>query len=221
MFEKQTSPLPNHPVDPDTVLWNVPVEERANKPLLIMMHGLGSHEGDLFGLNRFLPPGLVVASLRAPLAYGGGFAWFDASTRSGEDTSLLDASVRGVLSWMDELAVAPTGVGLMGFSQGGCMALQLMREAPERFDYVLQLSGFVSPSPHPNDAALAGRVPRIPVFWAHGDLDEVIPASAVENTGRWLAEHSAVEAHRYPMAHSVSQEELADLVSFVSAQLSH
>lgn len=219
MIEQQTSPLPRHPIDPDAVMWNVPPEERAGKPLLVMMHGLGSHEGDLFGLNRFLPPGLVVASLRAPLAYGGGFAWFDASTRSGEDTSLLDASVQGVLSWLDELAVTPTGIGLMGFSQGGCMALQLMREAPERFDYILQLSGFVSPAPHRNDAALAAQVPRTPVFWAHGDLDEVIPTSAVEDTGRWLADHAAVEAHKYPMAHSVSQEELADLVSFVSARL--
>lgn len=221
MIEQHTSPLPSHPIDPDAVMWNVPPEEREGKPLLIMMHGLGSHEGDLFGLNRFLPPSLVVASLRAPLAYGGGFAWFDASTRSGEDTSLLDASVQGVLSWMDGLAVAPAGIGLMGFSQGGCMALQLMREAPGRFDYILQLSGFVSPAPHPNDATLAARVPRTPVFWAHGDLDEVIPTSAVENTGRWLADHAAVEAHRYPMAHSVSQEELADLVNFVSARLPH
>lgn len=221
MSEQQLSPLPQHPIDPDAVMWNVPLEEREGKPLLIMMHGLGSHEGDLFGLNRFLPPGLVVASLRAPLDYGGGFAWFDAATRSGEDTSLLDASVQGVLSWIDGLAVTPSGIGLMGFSQGGCMTLQLMREAPGRFDYILQLSGFVAPAPHPNDATLAALVPRTPVFWAHGDQDDVIPTSAVENTGQWLADHAAVEAHRYQMAHSVSQEELADLVSFVSARLSH
>ena len=99
------------------------------------------------------------------------------------------------------------------------MALQLIREAPERFDYVLQLSGFVSPAHHPNDATLAARAPRLPVFWAHGDLDDIIPASAIENTGQWLTAHAAVEAHRYPMAHTVSQDELADIVSFVTAPL--
>lgn len=221
MSQQKSAELPVHVIDPDRVLWNVPPEERDGKPLLVMMHGLGSHEGDLFGLNRFLPSDLVVASLRAPLAYGGGFAWFQAGAQSSNgDTSLLDASVQGVLSWLDGLDVKPTTVSLMGFSQGGCMALQLIRHAPERFSYVLQLSGFLAHAQHPGDAALAAMVPQIPVFWAHGDHDEVIASDAIERTATWLSEHTAVEAHRYPMAHTVSQEELADLVTFVSAQLS-
>ena len=55
------------------------------------------------------------------------------------------------------------------------MAMQLVREAPQRFDYALQLSGFVAPSAHPGDAVLAARQPRLPVFWAHGDQDQAIP----------------------------------------------
>ena len=51
----------NTGVDADSVMWNVPPDERSGKPLLVMMHGLGSHEGDLFGLNRFLPQDLAVA----------------------------------------------------------------------------------------------------------------------------------------------------------------
>jgi phospholipase/carboxylesterase len=207
-----------HEIDPNTVMWNVPREERTGRPLLVMMHGLGSHEGDLFGLNRFMPSELVVASLRAPMQYGGGFAWFDADLRGG-DTSLLDASVRGVLHFIYGLEMAPSSIGLMGFSQGGCMALQLIREAPERFDYVLELSGFLGSAEHAGDAALAARTPRMPVFWARGDLDEVIPAAAVEQTGRWLTGHTEVEKHRYPMAHTISQEELTNIVEFVSTQL--
>ncbi|WP_232819165.1 alpha/beta hydrolase [Homoserinimonas sp. OAct 916] len=211
---------PNHAIDPDVVMWDRDPEERGGKPLLVMMHGLGSHEGDLFGLNRFLPDDLVVASLRAPLGYGGGYAWFQSGAQSSTaGTNLLDASVQAVLDWIDGLEVTPTGIGLMGFSQGGCMAPQLIREAPERFDYALQLSGFVADADHPGDAALAAREPRMPVFWAHGDQDQVIGADAVEQTGHWLTEHTAVEAHRYPMAHTVSQPELADLVDFVTAQL--
>ncbi len=219
MSEQQTGAPPIYEIDSRAVLWNVPPEERAGRPMLVMMHGLGSHEGDLFGLNRFLPPSLVVASLRAPLEYGGGFAWFQAgSLTTSFDDSMVNASVRGVLKWLEELDFTPPRVGLMGFSQGGCMTLQLIREAPDRFDFALQLSGFVAPVEHPGDAALAAREPRVPVFWAHGDLDEVIPASAVEHTGRWLEGHAHVEAHRYPMDHTVSQEELADLVEFVTSQ---
>lgn len=219
MSEQNSGSQPIHLIDPTVVMWNVPVEERQGRPLLVMMHGLGSHEGDLFGLNRFMPSGLVVASLRAPLNYGGGFAWFDAGARTGTDTTLLDASVHGVLAWLDGIEETPSSIGVMGFSQGGCMALQLMREAPERFDYVLQLSGFVAPAPHAGDGVLSKMVPRIPVFWAHGDLDDVVPVSALGHTEEWLSAHTAVEKHRYPMAHTVSQDELSDLVNFVSAQL--
>ncbi|MEO7146781.1 MAG: alpha/beta hydrolase-fold protein [Terrimesophilobacter sp.] len=218
MNHLESNASPGNSIDANAVLWNLPPAERVGKPLLVMMHGLGSHEGDLFGLNRFLPPGLVVASLRAPLAYDGGFAWFQAGEQGGTDTTLLDGSVQGVLGWVDRLEVAPTSVALMGFSQGGCMALQLVRQAPERFAYVLQLSGFVANSAHPGDAALAARVPRMPVFWAHGDQDDVIALESVDRTRRWLDEHTTVQAHRYPMAHTVSQEELADLVDFVAAR---
>lgn len=220
MSEHGVDSLSSHPIDPESVLWNIPPAERIGKPLLVMMHGLGSHEGDLFGLNRFLPSDLAVASLRAPLDYGGGFAWFPPGAQSPRsDTRQLDASVNGVLDWISTLDSAPSTIGLMGFSQGGCMALQLIREAPDRFDFVVQLSGFIAPAPHPGDAVLSDRSPRLPVFWGHGDDDQVIAPSTVERTGEWLTAHADVEAHRYSMAHSVSQEELADLVEFVGRKL--
>nr|WP_232842402.1 alpha/beta hydrolase-fold protein [Terrimesophilobacter mesophilus] len=201
-------------------MWNIPPQERDGLPLLVMMHGLGSQEGDLFGLNRFLPSGIAVASLRAPLEYGGGYAWFPPGLQSpGSDTSVLDSSVLAVLDWLDGLDPAPNVVGLMGFSQGGCTALQLVRHAPDRFDYVIQLSGFIANAPHPGDEIVAARSPRIPVFWGRGDDDAVITRAAVEVTGDWLSGHTDLEAHRYPMAHTVSQEELADLVAFVERQL--
>lgn len=220
MSEQRSEARPTHHIDDAAVMWNVPPEERAGRPLLVMMHGLGSHEGDLFGLNRFLPSGLIVASLRAPLTYGGGYAWFQSgAVAPSSDTSQLDASVRGVLEWIDARDVEPQGIGLMGFSQGGCMALQLIREAPDRFDYVLQLSGFVANARHSGDAELASKLPRIPVFWAHGDHDDVIDTSAVTRTSEWLTEHTSVQAHQYQMAHTVSQEELADMVDFVREEL--
>jgi len=34
-------------IDPDVVLWSAPERERAGRPLLVLLHGYGSHEGDL------------------------------------------------------------------------------------------------------------------------------------------------------------------------------
>ena len=58
------------------VLWSKPEEARAGKPLLVMLHGYGANEQDLFGLADMLPEEFAVASVRAPLVSGQGFSWF-------------------------------------------------------------------------------------------------------------------------------------------------
>ena len=50
--------------------------------LLVLMHGVGSNEQDLFGLAPYVPPHLHVLSLRAPFALGpGSYAWFEFDVR--------------------------------------------------------------------------------------------------------------------------------------------
>ena len=45
--------------------------------LLVLMHGVGSNEQDLFGLAPYVPQQFHVISLRAPFAMGqGAYAWF-------------------------------------------------------------------------------------------------------------------------------------------------
>jgi phospholipase/carboxylesterase len=204
------------PIDTDAVLWSASEHDRADRPLLVILHGFGSHEGDLFALTPHLPLRPVMASLRAPLSAGsGGWAWFPLDREEGSEA--VDAATLGVLQWLDALATPPTSVGLLGFSQGGVMALQLMRHAPDRFDFVVQLSGFVAPGPRPGDERLAARRP--PVFWGRGTADEVIPADAVDWTQDWLPEHSTLTQRIYErMPHTVSDAELRDVVSFLRDQ---
>ena len=58
------------------VLWSQPEQERAGKPLLVLLHGYGANEQDLLSLAGMLPQEFAVASLRAPIAMGPGFTWF-------------------------------------------------------------------------------------------------------------------------------------------------
>jgi phospholipase/carboxylesterase len=52
----------------------------------------------------------------------------------------------------------------------------------------------------------------IPIFMAHGEQDTVIPISIAENSFKELGRHGyQVEWHEYPMPHSVSMEEIADI----------
>jgi len=203
------------PIDTDAVLWSANERDRVGRPLLVILHGFGSHEGDLFALTPHLSLRPVMASLRAPLSTGNGWAWFPLDRDEGSEA--LDAATLGVLQWLDDLETPPTSVGLLGFSQGGVMALQLMRHAPDRFDFAVQLSGFVAPAPHPGDDRLAERRP--PVFWGRGTSDEVIPGDAVDWTQDWLPEHATLTERIYEgMPHTVSDAELRDVVGFLREQ---
>jgi phospholipase/carboxylesterase len=205
-------------IDADAVLWSAGSADRVGRPLLILMHGYGSHEGDLFSLSPHLPLQPVIAALRAPLPVGDGAAWFPISNQPGSpDPAAVDAAAAAVLAWLDALPVQPTSVGLLGFSQGGAMTLQLLRQAPERFAFAVQLSGFVAAGGSAGDVEL--ETVRPPVFWGRGTVDQVIPADAVERTSIWLETHATTTGGIYEgMPHSISTAELADIAAFLRAQ---
>lgn len=207
-------------LDDAAVLWSAPAEARAGRPLLVLLHGYGSREHDLFSLVPYLPPEFVVAAVRAPLAPpfpAPGWSWFPIEGLHARDSSATTAAAERFIEWLDAATDAPT-VGLLGFSQGAVIALQALRLQPERFAFVVNLAGYADPGPLPTDAALAARRP--PVFWGRGARDEVIPADRVEHTVQWLPTHVELSGRVYPgLTHSVSEEELDDVRMFVSKQL--
>ena len=199
-------------IDPDAVLWSAPERERAGRPLIVLLHGYGSHEGDLFGLSPALPLGPVIASVRAPLRAGPGYAWWEITELGAPPRDEVDAATAALLAWLD--TVQATRISLLGFSQGAAMALQLLRAAPDRFAAAVCLAGFVVPGDDAGDAALVQRRP--PVFWGRGTDDPVIPDSAIERTARWLPEHADAQIRIYEgLGHAVSTPELTDLVTFL------
>ena len=196
-------------IDDSAIMWSAPEHERAERPLLVLMHGYGSHEGDLFGLSQYLPLQPVIASLRGPLRSGLGYAWYDIADDRGPQA---DAAARGILHWLDRQPA--TSVGLLGFSQGGSMAIQLLRHAPERFDFAVSLAGFVVPGPAPADDRMLDQRP--PVFWGRGTLDQVIAPALIEHTHDWLPRHATVTDRIYEgLGHAVSEAELTDVLGFL------
>ncbi|GAB2517451.1 alpha/beta hydrolase [Paramicrobacterium agarici] len=211
----------NPQINPDAVIWSASESDREGRPLLVLMHGHGSHEGDLFGLAPSLPLEPVIASLRAPHAAPwplDGWSWFTAGTDAGPDRDEVNESADAVIAWLDSLTVSPTSVGLLGFSQGGAMVLQLMRRAPSRFAYGTVLAGFVTPGEEPGDTELAERRP--PVFWGRGTADDVIHDSAILRTTDWLPGHSTLSGRIYEgLGHGINQQGVADIRGFIERQL--
>lgn len=207
-------------IDADVVQWTRSADERAGTPLLVALHGVGSNERDLLGLAPALPPAWTVASLRAPMPWGPGYSWYPLGTPGSPALGPVDAAVDGVLDWIDAVATEHTRVGLLGFSQGGSMALQLLRARPEAFAFAVSLSGFVVPGvTDARDEAVAAVRPR--VFLGHGDLDPVIPPEATARTQVWAAAHTDVKDRSYAgLPHAVSAEELADVAAFMAVEQS-
>lgn len=208
-------------LDPDAILWNAPVGDRDGRPLLVVMHGRGSNEEDLFALASELPKDYVVASLRAPLAEGPGWSWWQDGGRHGDpDAEWLDAAAAAVTTWLDALPFAPTFVGALGFSQGGAMATHLLRRDLGRTEFAVNLAGFVISGPQEADAALT--VARPPVFWGRGTDDPLFQgelAELVTRTEPWLAAHTSAVTRVYPgLGHSISRDELDDVVEFLREQ---
>lgn len=205
-------------VDSALVVWSVPASslahELATRPLLVLMHGRGSHERDLFTLAPLLAPEFVVASLRAPLELApGSYSWFPSGEPGLPSIMAADVAVQALFTWLDSIPVAAS-VSLLGFSQGGAMTLHALRHAPERFAAFVNLAGFVIPGAAPSDHSLESMLP--PVFWGSDPEDPVIPPEAIARTAEWLPLHSTPTVRHYQgIGHSISREELTDVNGFL------
>ena len=196
----------------------VPFETLEDRPLLLLLHGLGADEHDLLPVARQLGLDDVVVSLRAPLPWGPGWAWAAVGDDPTRRTASMRPSAEAVLAWLDALPGGglgtPRRVRLLGFSQGGALALTLLRLAPLRFDAAVVLAGFV-PDEREDDSALAGVRP--PVLWGRGDDDPVIPEDAIARTAAWLPDHTTPTVRVYPgLTHGISGDELADVRAFLA-----
>jgi len=209
--------MPEARIDDEAVLWSASAADRAGRPLLLLLHGYNSNEGDLFGLAPYLPLEPAIASLRAPLPVDYGYAWFPRMVDERTDEvgwSGAEQTAAAILDWLDRAAPGVASVGLLGFSQGAAMALELVRRAPERVDFVVNLAGFALGGEREGDERMSRLAP--PVFWGRGADDDVIPARMIEHTQMWLPAHATVDERIYEgLAHSVSDREIADVVAFL------
>ncbi len=187
---------------------------------MILLHGYGSHEGDLAGLAPMLPPELPWASLRAPIEMGyGGAAWFPLLDIEVEpDPVAVVAATDALWSWVDEHVGGATPLIPVGFSQGGFMAIQMLRTRPDRIAATVVLAGFTTAARQSGDDAVTAARPE--VFWGRGDADLVVPASVVERSEAWLADHVSLRVHVYRgLAHGINEQEMADARDYVADSL--
>jgi phospholipase/carboxylesterase len=108
---------------------------------------------------------------------------------------------------------------LAGFSQGGAIALHTALRHEERLAGVLALSTYLPLKSHLLDEAHAANR-DVPIFMAHGSFDTVITLEIARVSAQLLTQNDYPLAwHEYPMAHSVSNEEITDIRLFLQSIL--
>lgn len=194
-------------------------------PLLIMLHGYGSNEEDLFDIAKALDPRFVVISLRGPEALkDGGFGWF-VLDRVGDkpftyDYNKAKESRLKILSFISNacktLKLDSNNVFIMGFSQGAMMGYDLALAAPKKIKGVLVLSGKLMKESKDQKTDWT-KAAKTKYFIAHGNSDNVIKISEADSAVKFLKSKkiSSVTFNNYEMPHSINGKELNDIKSWL------
>lgn len=204
--------------------WAAPVVATAGSadpaaPLVVLLHGRGSHEREIIALAEHLPAGVAYAAVRAPIAEGGGYAWFANRGIGRPVAESLRATMDWFRQWLDQVAIPGRPVVLVGFSGGAAFAGGLALDAPDRYAGAAILYGTL-----PFDAGVPtgpARLAGLPVVVAQGEHDTVIPRELLDRTWDYLLGESGAPtiARRDPVGHGISGEALATLAGWLQERL--
>jgi phospholipase/carboxylesterase len=188
-------------------------------PLVVLLHGRGSNETEIAGLAPHLPPGVAYAAVRAPIAEGDGYAWFERRGIGQPLAESLREAMDWFTAWLDGVAGGGRPVVLVGFSGGAAFAGGLILDNPSRYAGAAILYGTL-----PFDAGVPdtpGRLAGLPTLVAQGDADTVIPRELLDRTWAYLNGPSGAPAWavRDPGGHGISAAVVAQLADWLQMRL--
>lgn len=201
-----------------------PKKIKDQNPLLILLHGYGSNEEDLFSFATELPDDSYVISVRAPYdlqPYG--HAWyaihFDADENKFSDNVQAKQSVELIARFIEEIVkqypIDTKNVTLIGFSQGAILSYATALTYPEKVAKVVALSGYFNQEIMP-EVIDTKAISHLKFFVSHGSVDQVIPVDwarkakpALENLGL------EVEYQEYPVGHGVAPQNFFDFKNWL------
>ena len=197
-----------------------PKIESDKPPMLIMLHGYGSDENDLFSFAEELPDELFVISVKAPYAmqpYGN--AWYaihwDNQDGKFSDDEQAKKSREKIVDFIDEAVEAyhldAKNVTLLGFSQGSILSYAVALSYPEKVKNIAALSGYINkgiikPGFEKNDFS------NLSFYCSHGSADQVIPVEWARKTKPVLDELKIENSYsEFPVGHGVAPQNFYEL----------
>lgn len=198
---------------------------KTKKPaLVILLHGVGSNEQNMFQQAQAYPNDMLIISVRAPYVLGANsFAWFAVDFSSGRpiiDEEQAEKSRIVLRTFINQVVERYEADGsqvyLVGFSQGAIMCYSAALTYPEKIAGIAALSGRLLPEVKPltkDHAALQ----HLRIFVAHGTLDNVLNVDYARSARHYLEEEKGlvVTYKEYEIPHVVNNQVLTDLVKWI------
>jgi phospholipase/carboxylesterase len=197
---------------------------KDKNPLILLLHGYGSNEADLFSFASELPDNYYIIAARAPhdLMYGS-YAWyainFDADENKFSDLNQARQSRDLIARFIDEILekypIESTNVTLVGFSQGTILSYAVALSYPEKISRVVALSGYLN-----TEIAKEGfekkDVSNLKIFASHGTVDQVIPVEWARKAPEYL-QHLGIDVQfkEYPIGHGVAPQNFFDFKNWL------
>ncbi len=199
-----------------------------NAPLLIMLHGYGSDENDLFSFASELPEELFIISVKAPYAmqpYGN--AWyainFDADKGKWNDNEQAKESRDLIARFIDEAVetypIDKDNISLLGFSQGSILSYAVALNYPEKVKNIVALSGYINHDILPKDIQQKD-YSRLDFYCSHGSVDQVIPVSWAQQTSPFLNRLGIKNVYaEFPVGHGVAPQNFYEFKNWLSKRI--
>ncbi|MCW9038043.1 alpha/beta fold hydrolase [Altibacter sp.] len=200
--------------------YRAPKEGVDMAPAIILLHGFGSDENDLFSFASELPETHHIISLKAPIPmqpYGNAWynIYFDNSDGKFSDTEQAIASRDLISNCIDAVVnvynANPKEITLLGFSQGTILSFAVALSYPEKVKNVIGLSGYINEDILKEDYS-ENNFSSLNVYTSHGSVDQVIPVQWARKTQPFLkALNIPCEYSEFPVGHGVAPQNFYEL----------
>jgi phospholipase/carboxylesterase len=195
-----------------------------SNPMILLLHGYGSNEEDLFSFASELPEHYYIIAARAPydMMYGS-YAWyainFDADENKFSDLDQARSSRDLIADFIDELVVNypidKNNVTLIGFSQGCILSYAVALSYPQKVQRVVAMSGYFNTA-IAKEGFENNDFTNLKIFASHGNVDQVVPVEWARKAKPLLdALHIQSEYKEYPVGHGVAPQNFYDFKNWL------
>lgn len=204
-------------------LVRAPEVKAAPQPLIILLHGVGSNEKDLFSFAELLPDNYTVIAARAPITLSKGrYAWYQVDFSTGkpvfsfeQEEKSRDIIIDFVEQMKEKYATGNSPVYLCGFSQGAIMSYSVALTRPGLVNGIAIMSGRLLEEIKPLIAAKE-KIAGLKIFISHGTNDGTLPVQYAQQARAYLQSQGIDPVYKeYTEGHGINSSMLNDLIKWL------